>query len=300
MKDDFDALLSKFVSAKEIIGVGEEMTRLAEKYGVSHKTCYNRFKSMYGKSPTEYIRDAVYPSKDVIDSCVLNSSDSAEFFDAIDLPLIYRKGIFDREYGVSTFQKAKLEVLSRKMVVDYNPMREDNRSLWYSQLLGDGYYSRKKHVFVIVHGHKQAEYLKWKVALINKAYPKTPSKVSMHTHKQGHTYYRYYSGNIGNIDIPEDRSEVVGKLTPLGWLLWFFDDGFKGQSLAISCTEMAVVDAAIAELETYGIKSRKFKSGLYMCGQEHDLRFYKNFIEPFIDVIPNCMKYKVEDIVGGM
>jgi hypothetical protein len=276
------------------------MLDVASKYNVAFKTVYTRFRSTYGNSPSDFIKDALMPPHDELEKLILNTSSAKELREVIDLPHCMYSGIYDREFGVSTYRSAKLKILSSMSPVNYKPLREDNRSLWYSQLLGNGHYDRKRHAFRIDHGHKQAEYLKWKVSMINKAFPKTPSKISMHVHKQGHTYYSYYSRHIGNIDIPEDRSTVVNKLTPLGWLLWWLDDGYHSQNIVICCMDKKIVNVAIEELSSYGIKARSGQHGVYMCGKENDISFSKNFIEPFMNEIPVCMKYKVEDIVGGI
>lgn len=295
MKEDFDKLIQIRTTDRSLEGTGEEMQAIADKYNVSVKTAYNRFKSTYRRSPRDAILDSILPEYNALCSTLLNAEDSKEFFKLVDLPQTLRKGIFDKTWGVSTFQKAKVKLLKERMYVDYNPVREDNRSLWYSQLLGDGSYNSVRHAFIISHGEKQIEYLKWKVSLINKAFPKTPTNVSVLTHSQGHKYGSYYSGNIGNIDIPtHNREEVIPLLTPLGWLLWWLDDGGHYQNIAIFSISSKIVDSAIKELSTYGIKARKGQNGVIMCGEAEDVKFYKNFIEPFIDVIPKCMQYKVK------
>jgi len=294
MKEKFDKLIDKKIKAKEIDNLGIEFQTIADMYNVSYKTVYNRFNSMFQDSAKNIILKAIYPSKEELISLLLNTTDSKDFFNKLDLPTKLSKGIFDKEWGVSTYHKAKLLVLTKRLYIPYNRLREDNRSLWYSQLLGDGSYNKQRHAFTIVHGLKQTEYLKWKVSLINKAYPKTPTEVALLKHSQGHMYARYYSRNIGNIDIPEDRGEVIPKLTPLGWLLWWLDDGGWYQNITIFSIDKSIIDRAIIELNTYDIKARHSQNGMSMCGHMNDLKFYKNFIEPFLNNIPKCMLYKVK------
>lgn len=301
MKECLDKIVNEFIDKRTLEGLATSILGCGKELGISDKTVYNRFKSMYGMNPRNYVLSKIYPTHEDICKLILSTETCAEFKEKINLPHTVYVGIYDREFGVSTFKKARLIILKERMVVDYNPVREDNRSLWYSQLLGDGSYCARRHAFRIIHGHKQAEYLKWKVALINKAYPKTPSKVTRHIHSQGHTYYSYYSGNIGNIDIPHtSRKDVINKMTPLGWLIWLLDDGGYYQNVTIFSTDKDICDAAIVELKTYGILARHCQNGICMCGKEQDLKFYKNFIEPFINNIPKSMLYKVEDIVGNI
>ena len=299
MKEYFDNVLQDFINRRTIHLLGESITKASSIFNVSEKTTYNRFKSYFKCTPSEYVLSRIYPDRATIINKLIEAKSTEEFREKINLPHTLFKGIYDKEFGVSTFQKAQIMALAEGLIVDYNPVREDNRSIWYSQLLGDGSYCPKRHAFRIIHGEKQGGYLKWKVALINKAYPKTPKEVTKHLHTQGHYYFSYYSGNIGNIDIPYmNRKEVVPLLTPLGWLLWWLDDGGKYQNIAIFCIDFEICDLAIKELSSYGIKARHCQNGICMCGQAEDYKFYKNFIDPFIKDIPECMMYKVEDIVG--
>ena len=73
------------------------------------------------------------------------------------------------------------------------------------------------------------------------------------------------------------------------------------QSRYCICTNLeGVALAAQEELNTYGIESRVNKVStanaynITMCGGINSIRFYKAFIEPFLNIIPSCMKYKTE------
>jgi hypothetical protein len=278
---------------------GEYAKEIGVEFGISERVVYVRFKSIYGDSPRNVIKKRVMPTKSVLDQIVIDSDSSEEVKKTLGLSHNLYVGLYDTYYGVSTFQKAKLKILEEKYQTSYSPVREDNRSLIYSQLLGDGSYDARRHALTITHGHKQGGYLKWKVSLINKAYPKTATSVRLRMHTQGHQYFYYYT-NLGNLDIlPE--VECVDKLTNLGWLLWFLDDGSYGQNISICCKRSDETRAeAIRVLATFGIKARDNGVSIVMAGQENDLKFYFNFIKPFIKDIPICMQYKVEDIVEGL
>lgn len=296
MINEFYEIVEKGIESKDVSIFGKYVEGLCAKYGVSEKTLYTRFKSAFGDSPRGLISQKIYPSEVAMASYVLTSKSSGEVREKTGLSQRQFVGIYDKYFGVSTFQKARLVALNN-MVTNYNPVREDNRSIIYSQLLGDGSYDKKRHALRIIHGEKQLEYLNWKVSLLCKAYPKMSKKVSLRQHKQGHLYGDYYTP-LGNIDIPSE-ADCVSKLTNLGWLLWWLDDGTYAQNISICCErDGGVRHEAVKELSTYGIKAREDGTSIIVSGQENDLLFYKNFIEPFKDQIPSCMSYKVEDIVG--
>lgn len=302
MKEDFDKILEVAVSSKDVNYFGKEVKSLINKYGVSEKTVYNRFKSVYGKSPRDYIKDAVWPSQLTMDSVVMASSTSEEVRSALSLPNSLFNGIYDKFYGVSSFTKAKEKLLmSVPAKVRSNTFREDNVSILMSQYLGDGSYDPKRHALRIVHGHKQAEYLRWKVSLIYEGYNKVYTKVTQNLHSQGHTYFSWYSGKLGNVDFPAIKEDAVGLLTPIGWLLLYLDDGCYGQDIFITTESESLAVAMQKELKTYGIDSRVNKCSssptahnVTMCGGKNTIGFYKNFIEPYEGIIPKCMSYKTQ------
>lgn len=299
MIEEFNMIIENGVQQRDVHYFSQFVPELMSKYSVCEKTIYNRFRSVYGNKPREIIKEKIIPPTDVIESAILNTDNSDDFFNRISISGNLRKGFFDKFFGVSTFQKAKIVVLGRKMKIEYRPNIQDNRSIIYSQVLGDGHYDRKRHSIKIVHGIKQAEYLRWKVSLIYEAYPESRKyDIKNMVHSQGHQYVSFYFG-LGNVDIiPEEQ--MVNKLTPLGWLLWYLDDGYCGQNFSICCKRnYKVRENAIKELKTYGIDARMNDTSVIMKGQENDMRFYKNFISPFKSKLPTCMLYKcqTEDIV---
>lgn len=301
MKTKFEQILKEAIKNRDVRGFSNKIDSIVKDYNVSEKTVYNRFKSQYGKSPREVILESMMPTNDELSSIIMNSSSSEEVRKKVGLSSRLFTGIYDKYYGVSTFQKARLKILStyKKSTLCRN-QREDNRALIYSQILGDGSYDKKRHSLRISHGIKQAEYLRWKADLIGSAYPKLKGPVKQYIHKQGHEYVSF-SCNLGNIDIPQKEEDCIELLTPLGWCLWYLDDGFYSQNYKITCTRNPlVVEKAIEELKTYGIDARKDQYGFCMKGQENDYLFYINFLQPYEDMLPKSMKYKVEDIVGSL
>lgn len=301
MKDDFDKAICEAVAEKDVNYFGRVVPMLAKKYGVCEKTCYNRFKSWFKASPRDFLIEKITPTKEEIESAVLITHSVDEFNQLLSLPNTIRQGLFDRVFGVSSYTAVKeLILMSAPKKVRGCSFREDNISLLMSQYLGDGYYDKKRHALRVCHGERQAEYLRWKVGLIFEGYNKVSTEIGCVRHAQGHLYYHWYSGKLGHVVFPEKPEEAVPLLTPVGWLLWYFDDGHIGQDLSICIKEEAVANRAKTELETYGITSRVNKVltanayNLTMCGGQNTVRFYKEFIEPFLDIIPECMKYKTE------
>lgn len=301
MKDEFDKAIEQALLAKNVNFFGKVAVVLSSKYGVSLKTIHNRFHSIYGSSFHDYVDSRILPSREDLVSLILNTTSSEDVMK--NLGLSHRKfvGIYDKLFGVSTYQKAKAKILMEvPSSVRLSSLREDNVAILMSQYLGDGSYDRVRHALRIQHGEKQAEYLRWKVGMLKEGYNLQTTDILERTHIQGHRYYDWYSRKLGNVDFPEDKSEAVGLLTPLGWLLWYLDDGSYCQDISICVNLEKVAKVAQSELATYGIKSRvnkvsqKNAYNLTMCGTENTIGFYKCFIEPFLNIIPNCMQYKTE------
>lgn len=301
MKEEFDQAISTAIKTKNVNLFGRVSEDLRLKYGVSKKTVHNRFHSIYGNSFREYVDARILPTKEELTSIILNTSSSEECRLATGLSTRKFVGIYSKLFGVSTYTAAKEQILlSAPSKVRKSSLREDNLAILMSQYLGDGSYDRVRHSLTITHGEKQVEYLRWKVGMIIEGYNLQTAEIKKEVHTQGHTYYRWYSRKLGNVDFPENKTEAVPKLTPLGWLLWYLDDGTYHQDISICIRLEDVAIKAKQELKTYGIESRVNKVStanaftLTMCGGTNSIKFYKVFIEPYLSVIPKCMLYKTE------
>jgi hypothetical protein len=299
MKEEFDKAISLAIVTKDVQLFGQVSEELRIKFNVSKKTVHNRFHSMFGCSFRDYITERIIPAKDELVSAILNTSSSEECRKYLNLSNRHMTGIYDKNFGVSTYSASKEKILmSVPSKVRLSSLREDNYAILMSQYLGDGSYSREHHTLRIQHGHKQAEYLRWKVGMIIEGYNIQSAEIKEKVHAQGLIYYDWYSKKLGNVDFPLDKSEVPKLLTPLGWLLWYLDDGTYGQDISICTNLEKVAIAAKQELSTYGIVARVNKVSnknaylLTMCGGANSIRFYKAFIEPFLSIIPKCMLYK--------
>jgi hypothetical protein len=188
MKEDFDRIIQEGVTLKDVSYFGKKIRELSTKYNVLERLLYTRFKSIYGKSPRDLIREAIQPSKEELDSLILNCEDTLELRARLGFSHKQFLGLYDRYYGVSTFSKAKEQLLlSAPPLIRPHVFREDNVAILMSQHLGDGYYDRNRHALKIQHEIKQLEYLRWKVGLIREGYPEVPTEITIHQHAQGHT-----------------------------------------------------------------------------------------------------------------
>lgn len=299
MKEEFDKAISLAIATKDVQMFGKVVRDLSSKFGVSSKTIHNRFHSIYGKSFREFISDRILPSKEELTEAILNTTDTEGCREYLKLSNRFMVGLYDKLFGVSTYSAAKeIILMSVPSPVRFSVLREDNVAILMSQYIGDGSYDKVRHSLRITHGEKQAEYLRWKVGMIVEGYNLQTTEIKKCTHIQGHEYYTWYSKKLGNVDFPEDKAEVPKLLTPLGWLLWYLDDGTYGQDLSICTNLESVAEAGKKELQTYGVAARVNKcSGknaytITMCGGANTIRFYKNFIEPFLSIIPRCIMYK--------
>ena len=301
MKEEFDLAISTAIKTKNVNLFGKISEELRIKYNVSKKTVHNRFHSIYGISFREYVDARIIPSKEELSSIILNTSSSEEC--RLATGLSHRKfvGIYSKVFGLSTYSAVKEHLLlTAPPSIRKSSLREDNLAILMSQYLGDGSYDKVRHSLTITHGEKQVEYLRWKVGMIIEGYNLQTAEIKKEIHSQGHVFYRWYSRKLGNVDFPENKSDAVPLLTPLGWLLWYLDDGTYGQDISICIGAEEVANKAEQELKTYGIESRVNKVSnanaytLTMRGGVNSIKFYKVFIEPFLSIIPNCMLYKTE------
>lgn len=301
MKEEFDKAISTAIATKDVQLFGNTVRELSNKFGVSQKTIHNRFHSIFGQSFRDFVIDKIQPTKKELSAVILNTKNSEECRKQLNLSNRMYVGIFDRHFKVSTYSAAKeILLISEAPKIRKSSLREDNVSLLMSQYLGDGHYDAIRHSLRVCHGIKQTNYLKWKVGMIHEGYNKVSQEIKIRTHKQGHMYSDWYSGKLGNVDFPKELKDAVKLLTPLGWLLWYLDDGSYTQDISICINQESVAQEAKKELATYGIETRINKAGnanaynVTMCGGANSIRFYKGFIEPFLDIIPDCMKYKTE------
>lgn len=279
---------------------------LATEYGISLRAAGDRFKSLFGKCVRDYISERNTPTREQMVDAIIkcNSSDEVkEYFGKSPYWLI---GIYDKYFGVSTFSKAKVKLLTEHEVVPYNPTVEDNLSILLSQRLGDGSFETQdlRSSIKIEHGEKQYEYLKFKVNILCKAFPTIDHGIG-HIRKRvqsnGYVSYVWRTNNIRCKAMGQAISmtlpEAVHSLTPFGWLLWYLDDGNIYEvpgvhHLSIAIHDKDVRDAAIDELRTYGFNFSSQSECIIISDHVAIAKFINCFVRPFIHLIPECMLYK--------
>ena len=297
MKDFY----TRAVELKEELNPNAVMI-LAKEFGVSVSTANNRFSGYFGKTMREHIRDTVVPSKEQCDLLVAISADVNEFKELSGMskhPQLF-KGLFDRYYGTSTFQKVKATLVSKIPCQQYNPTVDDNRSIFLSQYFGDGSYDNRRNALRIEHGYKQLDYLRFKVSLFNKAWPTTCGleKIAKRVHTDGYVSYTWYSGKLPNNY--KDCHKSVKQLSPLGVLLWYLDDGCyhvskNGQQIIDLCIPDEKVKAdAYEHFKSYGIEFNVRGKSLVLQDSVKVAKFMNCFTRPFVHLVPECMKYKCE------
>lgn len=282
---------------------------LEKEFGIRSDEVSRRIKSYFGKGMTEIIKDKHLPSREEIEKALILSNDVIEMQSMLNLnkTSLYWKGLLDREFGYSTYSSAKANFISKIKVEPYSPNRDDNIAILVSQRLGDGSIDLKRRVLRIDHSIKQYDYLVFKVALLNKAYPESNkiNTIKSRIHPQGHEYASYYSGNFSEKSILKvaemSNEELIDSLTPLGWLLWYLDDGFNSKSntfhsysLGISCNSEELRLLAHKKLLTYGFDFNIQPTMILLQNKVEISKFINSMLKPFEHMIPDCMKYKIE------
>jgi hypothetical protein len=270
-----------------------------------------RFKSLFGKTIREVLYEKFYPTREELEDALITSNNVREMQEKLNMSSTSAmwKGLLDREFGYSRFANAKSNYILKQKVAGYNPTKSDNVSILISQLLGDGYYGRG-YSLRIEHGEKQFDYLKFKVGLINKAFPETPgiSSISKRVSNSGYVSYVWRSnktispGYLNKLDKPID--ELISMMTPVGWLLWYLDDGCYYKStterdtsqsiISISSIDQEIRTAAIKELKTYGYRFIDYPKDIRLSDKVQVASFLTGMIKPFNSIIPTCMKYKYD------
>lgn len=277
---------------------------LAKEFHIGLRNAGDRFKSLFGKPVRDYIADINTPSKEVLRDAIIRCDTQEDLIKFLNIHYDWIKGLYDKYFKVSTFRAAKLKLFNEFDIIEYNPTIEDNLSILVSQKLGDGsfeFYDGRSGL-KIEHGYKQYDYLKFKVNLLKKAFP-TISGLETIKKREYKNYISYYwrSNTIRNryMEIIKNNSEIelIDRLTPFGWMLWYLDDGSltisdnsNQLSFAIHSNEIRV--SAIKELETYGFQFANYNEQIVISDKLTIIKFLNCFIKPFIHLIPECMKYK--------
>lgn len=279
----------------------EAKAALMSEYNVTEMELVRRVRSLCQKSLAEVFE----PSDSEIQDCLIRAETVEEFKELLGADTHYMQGFFDRRLGVGNFKQAKSSCLYKMKVPGISPCTSDNEALIISQVLGDGSYDSVRKVIRIQHGIKQLEYLRWKVSILQNAYPSLygVENIKVRKHSQGHEYADWYSGKLPKhiTDKLESFShkELVDSLTPLGMLWLFLDDGClfwkETKSITISNGIDKYKHQNIADfLSTYSIHSIVYDKTCTISQQVEIVKFINTFVKPYINIIPPSMRYKTE------
>lgn len=290
---------------------------LAKEFGIGKRTAGDRFKSMFGMPVRDYIGKNTIPTKEEMIDLIVKYDNSEDAFKNSN---IRYSGLWSKYlhkyFKTNNFLKIKATLHYRMTIPELTPRREDNESIIISQILGDGHVERG-HTLKLEHSEKQYEYLKFKIALLNNAYPKVNGldKVRKRTQDfKGKELVSYVYRTGAHLKYAIDKidkmtmKEKVFAMTPLGMMLLYFDDDSFSQSITndsmskdvqISTINEELQDALVEYLESYGIRSNKLKHGVHIQASMEVIKFFQNFILPYKHIIPKNMHYKFhyKDIV---
>lgn len=277
---------------------------LAKEFHIGLRNAGDRFKSLFGKPVRDYIADINTPSKEVLRDAIIRCDTQEDLLKFLNIHYDWIKGLYDKYFKVSTFRAAKLKLFNEFDIIEYNPTIEDNLSILVSQKLGDGsfeFYDNRSSL-KIEHGYKQYDYLKFKVNLLKKAFPTVAGLETISKRESnGYISYSWRSNNLRNryMDIIKENQDwnLIKRLTPFGWMLWYLDDGNlylsdNSNQLSIAIHSVHTRLAAIEELKTYGFEFASYNESITISDKLTIIKFLNCFIKPFIHLIPKCMKYK--------
>lgn len=274
---------------------------LMREYSITEMQLVQRTRSLFQKPLGEIFE----PTDSEIQDCLIRADTVEEFKELLGADTTYMSSFFDKRLGVSNFRQAKARCLYKMKVPGISPSTSDNEALIFSQMLGDGSYDKARKALRIQHGIKQLEYLRWKVSVLQNAYPTLcgVDKIKVRLHSQGHEYADWYSGKLPkHISDKLDsytHKEMVDCLTPLGMLWLFLDDGCLHWEQTKTITICNGIEKHLHQdiadyLSTYGIHSVVYDTTCTIAQQVEIVKFINTFVKPYIDIIPPSMRYKAE------
>lgn len=295
---------------------------LAKEFNISKRTAGDRFKSIFQMPVRDFISRNIIPTKEQIVDYLIKSDDWNEFYKLTGMNDTKRLvSLLNKYFGKSNYYHIKNTLLARIIIKNHTPTREDNESIIISQILGDGSVERDSSI-KIEHGYKQYDYLKFKIGLLNTAFPQTNGlenirrRIQILPSKQEYESFVYRTGQVLTKQIKKCQSytlkEMINKMTPLGIVLYYLDDGYFTKSIKYSCWELGfsttnieIQNALIEYFNSFGYKFCKNRTtsptSIVLRKKAEIIKFIKDFLEPYAHIIPKCLHYKFElkDIVGS-
>ena len=200
---------------------------------------------------------------------------------------------------------------------------KDSRNLIIGLLLGDGTISNN-NVFKLSHGHKQKEYLEWKINLLNEHGIKNnglKEYISTCGYNVNSTVYYSQLSIIPFIKVLRKiiykpvknyaNRKLLNRLNSLGLAIWYMDDGcinirktgdeIHGFYIRISTCLYKEQNQVIIDYfkEVWDISFYQFKEGRpgkntysLCCGTQEGVKFIE-LIKPYVESCPS-MLYKIQ------
>lgn len=277
---------------------------ICEEFNITEMELFRRARSIFQKTLAEVFA----PTKEEVDDAMLRSTNAQEFREILGLPSGGTTGIFQKFYGKDNYVNAKASLSNKIKVPLIVPNTADNEAIVFSQVLGGGSYDKVRGALRIAHGIKQLGYLKLKVSMLKNAYPDLNGmdKITTHIHTQGHEYCNWYSRRLPDHITRKVESfsfnDMVDNLTPLGWFLWFMDDGNLHNGATPSLNICAGIELSQHEkiksaLNSYGIDGNAYAKTYSIQKRVEIVKFLNTFVKPFEKIIPECMVYKTQFMI---
>jgi hypothetical protein len=199
------------------------------------------------------------------------------------------------------------------------PMSQEQKSIIYGTLLGDGYLRPNIHSYglAVSHSNKQSEYVKWKKEKLSpfvimdiredsnyKGFGgKTSTLLSFNT--VSHPFYNEFHDELYVNKIKTISFQYLTHIDELALAVWFMDDGslnkrYGTMSLATDCfsyDEHLILQQWFYERWNLKvmIEPKKRRDGNYVFNVRFNAatsaRQLRNILSPFI---PSCMDYKIK------
>lgn len=281
----------------------ELVEKFAEQYKCSVEKVYWTVRSIFGKKLRDLRWDFREPNREEFLKNVLTSGTKEEL--RARYPLLSAAqwvGVYDRTLGVSTFKRSKEQALIELMPVIYYPVLDNNVAMFAACRLGDGSFDSKRRAMKIEHCWWQQGWLEKKVEMFVKSFPQASDKI-VHRSPDGRNTYVWYSRAVFGGKFYDlgtcPKQELVQHLNLFGLWYLFLDDG------CYCNTQQQVVNYAVENIEIGTRLAEKLrgmgfpfrvanKNTIVLTGIEDIVKFFKTVLEPFRNLTPECMRYKID------
>lgn len=280
--------------------VSKHVSELSKKYCISKEAVYYRIRTKYGDKLANVRIKYRQPNKDVLLQIVRLSNSTEEVQQKLNLTDWEFIGLYDRVLGISTFHKAKMLSLKDMEITKYTPSIKDNRSLIYGMRLGDASYDSKRKSMRIEHCYRQKDWLEKKVELLSLAYPYISKNIVERVRTPKNTFYWYSRKLLGSaVQYNEiSKEQMANDINQFGLFVLYLDDGNLGTYGSSSVLGFAVQNKHIGEvliknLKSFGFDFKQETDNYISIKRKSAIQTYLNeMILPFIELVPNSMKYK--------